>query len=132
MIEINNQTNYPVDKKIFSTVAKIVLKGENRETETISLAFVDKAEMKKINKKFRGKNKPTDVLSFELKEKDIFGEIIICPDIVKEKKENIISVFVHGVLHLCEYDHEKSEKEAKIMEEKEKEYLSKIKIKNYK
>jgi len=58
MIEINNLTESslsPVDKNIFSTVAKNVLKGENRGTENITIAFVDKAEMKKLNKKFRQK-----------------------------------------------------------------------------
>ena len=138
MIEINNLTKYGVDRKIFSTVAKIVLKGENRVTETLSLAFVGKAEIKKLNKKFRGKDKPTDVLSFELKdsaEKCYLGEIIICPDVVKENakkykvtvKSEMIKVFVHGILHLCGYDHEKSEKEAEIMEKKQEKYLSKIK-----
>jgi probable rRNA maturation factor len=140
MIEINNLTKGRplgrVDKKVFSTVAKIVLKGENRETETLSLAFVNKEEIKKFNKKFRGKNKPTDVLSFLLNEKQCFGEIIICPEVVKENakkygvsaKREIMKVFVHGILHLCGYDHEKSEKEAKIMEDKQNFYLSKNKI----
>ena len=127
MIEINNLTSFAVDKNIFSTVAKIVLKGENRETETISLAFVGKAEIKKINKKFRKKNRATDVLSFELNDGNLLGEIIICPEVVKENKENIIEVFVHGILHLCGYDHEKSEKEAEDMERKQEYYLSKIK-----
>ena len=139
-IEINNLTGSPVinrvvDKKIFSTVAKIVLKGENRETETLSLAFVKKEEIKKLNKQFRRKNKATDVLSFELKEKDIFGEIVICPEIVKENaekygisfKQELLKVFIHGILHLCGYDHEKSKKEEEIMEKKQNLYLSKIK-----
>jgi probable rRNA maturation factor len=137
MIEINNLTGHPlaglaVDKKSFSQVAKKVLLGENRGTETISLAFVSKAEIKKLNKKFRNKNKPTDVLSFLLLEKQCLGEIIICPAIVKEnakkygvpEKKEIMKVFVHGILHLCGYDHEKSEKEAKIMEKKQEKYLS--------
>ena len=47
MIEINNLTKFAVDKKSFSQVAKNVLKGENRETQTISLAFVAKEEIKK-------------------------------------------------------------------------------------
>ena len=124
MIDINNAAKgYHVDKKVFSTVAKIVLKGENRRTETISLAFVDKAEIKKLNKKFRKKNKATDVLSFELKEAGCLGEIVICPEVVKEKKEDIIEVFVHGILHLCGYDHEKSKKDEKLMDEKQEKYL---------
>ena len=136
MIEINNLTNKGllnrVDKTTFSTVAKKVLIGENRGTETISLAFVDKAEIKKLNKKFRNKNKPTDVLSFNLNEKGYLGEIIICHDVVKENakkygvtaKSETLKVFVHGVLHLCGYDHEKSEKQAQEMEVKQEKYLS--------
>ena len=128
MLEINNLTNFAVDEKLFSTVAKKVLLGENKETETISLAFVDKEEMQKLNKKFRNKDKPTDVLSFELKEKGLFGEIVICPDVVKEKGENIVEVFIHGILHLCGHDHEKSEHEAEIMEKKQDLYLSSLKL----
>ena len=135
MIEIYNLTNFSVDKKLFSTVAKKVLKGENRVTETISLAFVGKAEIKKLNKKFRKKNKATDVLSFDLNEGGYLGEIVICPEVVKEnaerygvpEKKEILKVFVHGILHLCGYDHEKSKAEEKIMGEKETKYL-KLKI----
>jgi probable rRNA maturation factor len=142
MIEINNLTGRPlgssVNKKSFSQVAKKVLLGENRRTEKISLAFVKKEEIKKLNNKFRKKNKATDVLSFELKEPILnkgagyLGEIIICPAIVKEnakkfnvsEKSEMLKVFVHGILHLCGYDHEKSEKEAEEMEKKQEKYLS--------
>ncbi len=152
-MEINNLTNFSVDKKLFSTVAKKVLKGENRGTETVSLAFVDKGEIKKLNKKFRGKNKPTDVLSFGQSidyklptTNSELGEIVICPEVVKEnskkygvsEKSEMLKVFIHGILHLCGYDHEKSpasnasrsdagwEKEAEIMEIKQEKYLSKL------
>jgi len=140
-LEINNLTKgYSfgrVDKKIFSTVAKKVLKGENRETEAASLAFVGREEIRKLNKKFRKKKQTTDVLSFLLNEKQCLGEIIICPEIVKENaekygvsaKKEMLKVFVHGILHLCGYDHEKSEKEAEEMEKKQEKYLSQIKFK---
>jgi len=143
MIEINNLTGYPilghaVDKKIFSTVAKKVLLGENRGTETLSLAFIGKEEIKKLNKKFRGKNKPTDVLSFGNVSCSMFhvpseglGEVVICSSVVKENslkykidfKKEMLKVFVHGILHLCGYNHEKS-KEAEEMEKKQEHYLS--------
>jgi probable rRNA maturation factor len=133
-IEINNLTKFSVDKKSFSQVAKIVLKGENRETENISLAFVSKEEIKKLNKKFRKKNKATDVLSFNLDEpfgfaqarRDYLGEIVICPEVVKEKDEEIMRVFVHGILHLLGYDHEESKNKTDEMEEKQNLYLSKV------
>ena len=138
MIEINNLTNFVIDKKSFSQVAKKVLSGENRETpacrqagRTVSLAFVSPAEMQKLNKKFRKKNKPTDVLSFLLNDKDCFGEIVICPAVVKENskkfkvstKSEMLKVFVHGILHLCGYDHEKSQKKAEEMEKRQEKYL---------
>jgi len=139
-IEINNLTSFAVDRKAFSTVAKIVLKGENKETKTISLAFVSKEEIQKLNKNFRKKNKPTDVLSFALadlpvqSEKGYLGEIVICPDVAKENakkyknsvKKEVMKIFIHGILHLLGYDHEKSEKEALLMEEKQEKYLSKV------
>jgi probable rRNA maturation factor len=134
MIEINNLTSFVVDKKKFSTVAKKVLKGENKESESISLAFVSKEEIEKLNKTFRKKNNPTDVLSFELNERDCLGEIVICPDIVKQNakkyrvstEQEMIKVFIHGILHLLGYDHEKSKKDDLIMEKKQEKYLSKI------
>ena len=126
MIEINNLTNFKVDKKSFSQVAKKVLSGENRGTETLSLAFVNEEEIKKLNKKFRNKNKPTDVLSFELSDDKSLGEIVICPKVVKENGDDIKKIFIHGILHLLGYDHEKSEKEAEVMEQKQDYYLSKL------
>ncbi len=174
MIEVNNLSNISVDKKIFSTVAKKVLSGENRKTKTLSLAFVNKEEIKNLNRKFRKKNKATDVLSFSAQggpawggecEKNYLGEIIICPEVVKENvpiarisrrsrglagksdqsrildprqvgvgtkkyksdfEKEVLKVFIHGILHLCGYDHEKSKKEAEKMERREKFYLNKI------
>jgi rRNA maturation RNase YbeY len=136
-IEINNLSRSLVDKKSFSQVAKKVLSGENRGTQSLSLAFVDKEEIKKLNKKFRKKNKATDVLSFELGDGKYLGEVVICPEMVKPDKSqrhfdgpatipaerDLVRVFVHGILHLCGYAHEKSEAEAKRMEDREKFYL---------
>jgi probable rRNA maturation factor len=133
-LEINNLTKFVADKKSFSQVAKIVLKGENKEMASLSLAFVNEKEMQKLNKNFRGKNKPTDVLSFDLQDGNYLGEIVICPKVVKDNakkygvlaKKEILKVFIHGILHLLDYDHEKSEKEAQIMEKKQDLYLLKV------
>lgn len=138
MIEINNLTNFAVDKVLLTGVAKKVLKGENKGTENISIALVDEAEIKKLNKKYRGKNKSTDVLSFENDSKIGFGlgEVIICLQEVKKNakinhstfKKELAKILTHGILHLLGYDHEKSEKEAIKMEKLEDSYLLKFKI----
>lgn len=137
MIEINNLTNFSVDKKLFLAVAKIVLKGENKELEDLSIAFVSPQEIEKINKQYRGNDKPTDVLSFEKGDgfKNDFLEIVICPEVVaraaiKSKsgfKKELTKTLIHGVLHSIGYDHEKSAKEEKIMFAKQEQYLSKVK-----
>jgi probable rRNA maturation factor len=132
MIEINNLTNFAVDKKFLTGLAKKVLKDENRERENLSIAFVGKDIIKGLNKKYRKKNKPTDVLSFagDLKLEKTLGEIVICPEIVKKNakidnspfKKELAKVLIHGILHLLGYDHEKSGKEVEKMEEREKYY----------
>lgn len=69
-----------------------------------------------------------------LNEKDYLGEIIICPEVVKENAEKygvpakyeMTKVFVHGILHLLGYDHEKSKAKADEMEKKQEYYLSNL------
>lgn len=126
MIEINNLTNFAVDKKFLTGVAKKVLKGENRERENISIAFVSSDEIKKLNQKYRKKNKPTDVLSFgkTLSFEPNTAEIVICPKVVKKNGERLEKMLIHGILHILGYEHENTEKEAKEMEKKQEKYLS--------
>ena len=137
MIEINNLTNFAVDKSFFIGLAKKVLKGENKERENLSIAFVVPKEIQKLNKKYGKKDKPTDVLSFEKIPdfKDEFAEVIICPEVVRQNlkdfskaalKKELAKTLIHGILHVLGYDHEKSEKKAMEMEKKEEYYLSKV------
>lgn len=136
-IEINNLTKYKIDKKLFTGLAKKVIKGENKEIN-LSVAFIGKKDIKKVNKKYRNKNKVTDVLSFgEIKTKKVFDsqvfEILICLDVVKENakkfKNNFLDeikkVFIHGILHILGYNHEISKKQELIMQVKEDKYISK-------
>jgi len=133
MVSIKNLTKTPIDKKLFAQVAKIVLKGENIGTgEILSVIFVTEGKIQELNKKYRKKNKPTDVLSFIGDEG--LGEIVICLKQVKKnsiefksdfKKESAF-VLIHGILHLLGYDHEGTKKEAEKMQNREKLYLSKI------
>lgn len=136
MVEINNLTNFIVDKKFFVGVAKKVLKSENREKENVSIAFVSPQEIQKLNKKYRKKDKPTDVLAFERVShfKEEYSEVIICPSVVRENakssklslKKELSKILLHGILHVLGYDHERSKKDEQIMEEKQEYYFSKI------
>lgn len=110
MIEVNNLTAISADEEFLKGVAKKLLKEENKKVE-LSIALVSEARIKKLNKKYRGKNKVTDVLSFG----DGLNEIVICPAIIKTKKE-LARVLTHGILHILGYDH------SKLMQKKEEYY----------
>lgn len=142
MIEINNLTTNQIDEDFLKKIAKKVLKAENKENNNLSIALVGQGRMRQLNKRYRKKNRVTDVLSFSENEIPSFkfqipipvkglGEIVIClPEVKKNSKKvsstyekELSKVLIHGVLHLLGYDHEKSEKQAKIMEEKQQTYL---------
>ena len=112
MIEVNNLTGRKIEEKFLKGLAKKVLKGENREEMNLSVAFVDKKKIKELNKKYRKKDKVTDVLSFG----EELNEVVICPAVIKNKKE-LTEVLIHGILHILGHDH------GKLMEKKQNKYL---------
>ncbi len=120
-------------------IKELKLKEKNIE---VSLNLVGEAKIKELNKKYRNKNKITDVLSFPLEEVGFkkygilpLGDIFIClPFAVKEAEMQNISLekemarlTVHGFLHLLGYDHEKSANEKKKMFALEAKILNKLK-----
>jgi len=89
------------------------------KNKTVCLVFESELAIKKLNAKYRGKNKPTNVLSFESMQTDELGDIIICPKVArKQSKEMRVGfswwvsyLFVHGLLHLIGYDHKTKSEE---------------------
>ena len=119
-------------------LTRFVLESERRPDATeVSVSFVDDAVIAELNEKYRGKQGPTDVLSFECDgcgdgpdapEDGVFelGDVIIAPDVAERQtaefattfEEEISLLLVHGLLHLCGYDHVVDE-EAEVMEARE-------------
>ncbi len=130
MIEFSNVSQSKHSKKFFTDIANKILKKDY----LLSVVFLSKKEIQQVNKKYRKKDKPTDVLSFENKESDFpdkfIGEIMICPDVVRENakeykvsyKTELKRMFVHGILHLLGYDHINS-KDAKEMKKQEDKHI---------
>jgi len=93
--------------------------GNTLEKNTfISVFFIDDKEMRKMNKKYMGRDYPTDVLSFEIKEKQedgsfYLGDIVVNKDQAKRQageygndfEEEISELVAHGVLHLLGVHH---------------------------
>ena len=124
MIEVNNLTGFRVNKDFLKKIAQKVLANEKKNKTELSIALVGLKRIKELNKKYRGKNRATDVLSFSY---DGSGDIVICLGEVKENakrfgttfKKELAICLIHGILHLLGYGHEKSEgeTEAKKVEE---------------
>jgi probable rRNA maturation factor len=73
----------------------------------LAIVLVDEARIQELNREHRGRDRPTDVLSFPIDEEPTagpreLGDVVICP----EHTEDLVEAVVHGVLHLCGYDHE--------------------------
>ncbi len=110
-------------KKIAGRLARFFPKKGTTEVYVIS-----GKRMQALNNKFRGKNKSTNVLSFQ-KPKNFpgtkLGEVYLDPVYIQKHKEDLALMLVHGVLHILGYDHERKNDRIK-MEQKEKQLLSKL------
>jgi probable rRNA maturation factor len=89
-------------------VARVALDAVGVSDGHMAVDFVDARAIRRLNAEHRGKDKPTDVLSFPIDSTAPahgpreLGDIVICPAYTEDLDEAI----VHGVLHLCGYDHE--------------------------
>jgi len=129
MIEINNLTTIKteIDEEFLKNIVKKILE-EKKKKLNLSIALIGPNRMKKLNKRYRGKNRVTDVLAFP---NQGLEEIVICLREVKKNakkfnstfKKELTKVLIHGVLHLLGYDHEKGEREREEMKKEENYYL---------
>jgi len=128
--KIKNPRLY-LKKKIKKLSSVKSLKKKNFQ---FTLLLTNKTIIKKLNKRFRKKNKETDVLSFPIKSyfnKNYKGDIAICYEIInlRSKKTNFNIEFdkmwIHGLLHLLGYDHAR-QKDYKQMLRKEQDILKRV------
>jgi probable rRNA maturation factor len=86
----------------------------------LSVALVDHAEISRLNREYRGIDGPTDVLSFPVDGAGDaagpreLGDVVICPEHTSDLEEAV----VHGVLHLCGYDHETDDGEMLALQDR--------------
>ncbi len=130
----NLQKCFEIKNSTIKRVVKEVLDGEGKDA-TLSFAFVDNAEIKRLNKRYFDSDDVTDVIAFPLgnKKNVIIGEIIVSVETAVETAGNgrvniegeILLYVVHGLLHLLGYSDE-SREEAMIMHEKESSILKKL------
>ena len=108
-------------RKILLTLEK--LDRLDRELDEVSIAFVDDEAMTSLNRKFRRKNKTTDVLTFAGEDR-FLGDIVISVDQARrqavDEKHSLATevryLILHGILHALGYDHESDSGEMNALE----------------
>jgi len=122
MITVDNQTDLAVDSERLEAIAR---KLTDRDLELI---LCSDESIQELNRLHRGKDRPTDVLSFPLSgdlSHQPLGSLVVSADRVREKAselghreaEELTLLFIHGLLHLLGYDHETDRGEMRAKEE---------------
>lgn len=132
----------PISISSIQKTAERLLYLTDKQGHELSILLVNDARITQLNKDYRKKNKPTNVLAFAMQEgteidagQHLLGDIIISADTAaREAKRDKTTTYqrmkiliIHGFLHLLGYDHERSEKDAILMEKEEKILLTKLK-----
>lgn len=125
----------------FQLWVEAALASEKKDME-LTIRIVDSNEIQELNKLYRGKDRPTNILSFPFQsptniQLDLLGDLVICAHLIEEEAQqqkkplfdHWTHIVVHGCLHLIGYDHINNQ-EAAIMEQCEIDILQQLGIKN--
>ncbi|HYH84062.1 MAG TPA: rRNA maturation RNase YbeY [Pyrinomonadaceae bacterium] len=132
MIEVvNRQRKLPVDCERWRAFTERALKVVPAKGAGVTVAFVSDRAMRELNRRWRGKRGTTDVLSFPSEQGEFekleglsLGDVVISVEQAArqaaenglELDEEISQLILHGVLHLCGYDHERDGGEMNALE----------------
>jgi rRNA maturation RNase YbeY len=125
-------------------LAEKVLSAASEPTSELSVELIGDRRMRRLNREYRKKDRTTDVLAFSMREAltpraarlmpGMLGDVVIsvpmalrqARDAGRSPDDELAALLVHGVLHLCGYDHERSKKEADRMHRRERAILRRI------
>ena len=130
---VNKEVRCPFSLQFFKDVIEKAAQFEKKIAGEVEVVVVGDSRIKALNRRYRKKNKVTDVLSFAWREDKkmpgkMLGQIYICyPQIVRQAKEFKIKIkeelarmLTHGLLHLVGYDHTQIAEEKKMFDLQEK------------
>jgi len=108
------QGRSPLSPPVVRRAVRAVLQGE-RTSARVSVTFLGPLRMRRLNRQFKGHDRPTDVLTFSLPQPDggLVADLYICPRMAAREarvrdlpvREELIRLLVHGTLHALGHDH---------------------------
>jgi len=132
MIEVvNRQRKLPINGERWETFAAKALKVAPANGASVTVAFVSDRAMRELNRRWRGKRGTTDVLSFPAEQAEfeksagaMLGDVVISVERAQAQaaengldfEREVEQLILHGVLHLCGYDHEIDDGEMNALE----------------
>ncbi len=144
----NRQRVVAIDWAWLRRTAEAILSAARADGTELSLVLVSDRRMRALNKRYRKKDRPTDVLAFPLHEKwgqatflrksslspFLLGDVVIAAPTARRQaaalghglRVELRRLLVHGVLHLLGYDHERGPRDAALMARKEKAILKTV------
>ena len=138
----NQQNRRPIDLAKIRKTAQAILNDLDCPEGELSILFVDDQRIHELNREYRRRDHPTNVLSFSMREGDfadvspqLLGDVVISVDTaIAEAQQAGISpgerltwLLIHGILHLFGFDHAKSQPDADEMETRTRELEEKVK-----
>lgn len=127
-LAVENDNNLPTEEQLTLWATTALLNRTEYEEPEMTIRIVDEEESQELNHEYRGKDKPTNVLSFPFEAPahvpiPLLGDLIVCKQVVEreaiEQGKTLTShwahMIIHGCLHLLGYDHIEDE-EAEEME----------------
>jgi rRNA maturation RNase YbeY len=125
-----------IREKNLNRIAQRILDGAGAPDSELSLELVGDGRMQRLNRRYRRRDSPTDVLSFPMREANgprtrLLGDVVISLDAADRQagaggwsmEEELLRLLTHGILHLLGYDHERGPAEARRMRRKEQAIL---------
>lgn len=119
-------------------LVQVLMKQVGEPSSELGLCLIGDRRMRRLNREFRGKDRTTDVLAFAMRDSRaphvsrltarILGDVVISvPTAMRQAREEqrsleeeLTTLLIHGLLHLCGYDHERNKAEARRMQRRER------------
>jgi probable rRNA maturation factor len=128
----NRLRSVQVYQPLLMRLVGVILSAVGESSAELAVTFVGDRRMRRLNREYRKKDRSTDVLAFAMREaksphSTLLGDVVISIPTARRQAreggrsldEELTVLLVHGILHLCGYDHERSEPEARRMRHRE-------------
>ena len=134
----SNGARSPLSRQRTQEVVQAVLRSEKIRNALVSITFLDKRAMARLNKQHLEHTGPTDVISFGFSRASdadpVVGDIYICPEVASENakarrepiRRELTRLVAHGPLHILGYDHPHDDRETSEMWRKQERLVSRL------